>query len=148
MYLCEDMAAPDKQKLETKNIICVVDPDFALRQWLVSLLKNPSQDIKTFENVENFLMKLDVTNPDCLIIGTELPDMSAIDLLHQLKHQQFDIPVIVFGDEDDVPQAISAMRAGAVDFIGKTFTDQKLRVCETNAGESILVALYVRSFTH
>ena len=49
--------------------------------------------------------------------------------MHQLKHQQFDIPVIVFGDEDDVPQAVSAMRAGAVDFIGKTFTNQKLRVC-------------------
>ncbi len=123
------MEIPDNQKTETKKIICVIEPNLSLRQRLVSLLKNYSQDVKTFENAGNFLVELDVTVPDCLIIGTELPGMGAVDLLYQLKNQGVDIPVIVLGDEDDVPQAVSAMRAGAVDFIGKPFTDQKLRVC-------------------
>ncbi len=129
LYTCEDMATPDNQKTDTKRIIYVVDPKLSLRQRVVSILKKYSQDVKTFENAGNFLVELDATVPDCLIIGTELPGMGAVELLYQLKNQGVDIPVIVLGDVDDVPQAVSAIRAGAVDFIGKPFTDQKLRVC-------------------
>ena len=110
-------------------MICIVDPDLALRQRLVSLLKNSSQDVKTFENAENFLAKLDVAIPGCLIMCSKLPGMSAIDLMYQLKNQEVDIPVIVLGDEEDVSHAVSAMRAGAVDYINKPFTDQKIFVC-------------------
>ena len=129
MYMSEYMATADRQKTETKKIIFVVDRNLAFRLRLVSLLQNSSQDVKTFESAENFLVKLDVTMPDCLVIGSRLPGMSAIDLLHQLQNQGDEIPVIVMGEENDVAQAVSAMRAGAVDFIGKPFTNQKLRVC-------------------
>ena len=67
--------------------------------------------------------------PDCLIIGTKLSGMGAIDFMYQLKKQEVDIPAIVLSEEEDISQAVSAMRAGAVDFINKPFTDQKLRVC-------------------
>ncbi|MCZ6526309.1 MAG: response regulator [Gammaproteobacteria bacterium] len=123
------MATIEKQTRETGKIIFVVDSDSALRQRLMSVLQNSSQDVKTFEKAENLLVQLDVTMPDCLIIGTKLSGMGAIDLMYQLKKQEVDIPAIVLSEEADISQAVSAMRAGAVDFINKPFTDQKLRVC-------------------
>ena len=129
MFLNELMATIEKQTRETGKIIFVVDSDSALRQRLMSVLQNSSQDVKTFEKAENLLVQLDVTMPDCLIIGTKLSGMGAIDLMYQLKKQEVDIPAIVLSEEEDISQAVSAMRAGAVDFINKPFTDQKLRVC-------------------
>ena len=111
-----------------KTVICVIDPDLALRQRLVSLLLSSVRDVKTYANAENFLAKIDVNVPDCLIIGSDLPGIDAIEFMQQLKQQNIEIPVIVLGEEDDVPQAVSIMRAGAVGLISKPFTDQKLRV--------------------
>ena len=129
MFLNELMATIEKQTGETGKIIFVVDSDSALRQRLMSVLQNSSQDVKTFEKAENLLVQLDVTMPDCLIIGTKLSGMGAIDFMYQLKKQEVDIPAIILSEEADISQAVSAMRAGAVDFINKPFTDQKLRVC-------------------
>ena len=129
MSMCEEMATPDNQKTDTKKIICVIDPNLSLRQRLVSLFKNYSQDVKTFENAENFLKKLDVTIPDCLIVSSKLSGMGTVGLLNILKNQRVEFPIIVLGDEDDVPQAVSVMRAGAVDYFGKPFTDQRLHAC-------------------
>lgn len=64
----------------------------------------------------------------CLIIGTEMPGMRTIDLIQGLKSLGIIIPVIVMGDEDDMPMAVEVMRAGALAFIGKPFTDQRLKI--------------------
>ena len=53
--------------------------------------------------------------------------MNTFELMQELK--QFKIPIIAMGEEDDVPQAVTVMRAGALDFISKPFTDQKLKSC-------------------
>ncbi len=52
-----------------------------------------------------------------------------IELVHHLKRWRAHIPVIVLGEDSTVPVAVRAMRAGAVDFIEKPFTDHALRAC-------------------
>ena len=69
MYRCENMETSDNQKTDTKKIICVVDPNLSLRQRMVSLFKNYSQDVKTFESAENFLIKLGATVPQRTFSG-------------------------------------------------------------------------------
>ncbi len=52
-----------------------------------------------------------------------------IELVHHLKRWRTHVPVIVLGEDSTVPLAVRVMRAGAVDFIEKPFTDHALRVC-------------------
>lgn len=84
-------------------------------------------DVKTFSGVEDFLASPPSNTPGCLILGAGLSGSSAVDLMHEIKSRQISLPFIVLGDEDDTPQAVSVIRAGAVDFIGKPFNDHKLR---------------------
>ncbi|MCZ6525436.1 MAG: response regulator [Gammaproteobacteria bacterium] len=114
--------------VQTKQTICIIDPSLTLRQRLACLLLTSTREVKTFESAENFLVKLVDMEPACIISGATLPGMGIVELIYQFKLNGFDAPVIVLGEKDDVPQAVSAMRAGAVDFIDKPFTDQKLLV--------------------
>ncbi len=108
------MPSTDQSTVQAKQTICIVDPSLTLRQRLASLLLTSTREVKTFESAENFLEKLNVLDPDCLIIGTNFQGMSTFELMEQLKRDGIDAPVIVLGEEDDVSQAVSAMRAGAV----------------------------------
>ncbi|NIQ15887.1 MAG: response regulator [Candidatus Dadabacteria bacterium] len=53
--------------------------------------------------------------------------MSTINLLRELKCLKIDIPTIVLGSQHDFPEVVKVMRAGATDFLGKPFTDHRLK---------------------
>ena len=64
----------------------------------------------------------------CLVLGVEMPGMCTVELIQELKHRGIKIPIIVLGDRDDLPKAVEVMRAGALDFIGKPVTNQRLKI--------------------
>ncbi len=94
---------------------------------LETLLGSASREVKTFASAEDFLELQRSIAPGCLIIGAELPGVIA--LVHDLKRWRTHVPVIVLGEDSTVPLAVRVMRAGAVDFIEKPFTDHALRAC-------------------
>ena len=55
-----------------------------------------------------------------------MPGMSGLELQHYLNEQQIQIPIIIITGHGDVPMAVRAMKAGAVDFIQKPFNDEFL----------------------
>lgn len=111
-----------------KQIIYVVNPDISLCKRIASLFASTSFAVKTFECAEDFLKQSHPIAPGCfLIINSDVEDMNIIELIEELKQTVFKIHVIVIGEEDDIPQAVKTMRAGAVNFIGKPFSDQKLK---------------------
>ena len=121
------MPTSDNQQRQLKRCVYVVDPDASLHRRLERLLGSAAREVKTFASAEDFLAQQRSIAPGCLIIGTELP--GAIELVHHLKRWRTHIPVIVLGADSTVPLAVRVMRAGAVDFIEKPFTDHALRVC-------------------
>ena len=121
------MPTSDNQQRQLKRYVYVVDPDASLHRRLETLLGSAAREVKTFASAEDFLAQQRAIAPGCLIIGTELP--GAIELVHHLKRWRTHVPVIVLGADSTVPLAVRVMRAGAVDFIEKPFTDHALRAC-------------------
>ena len=121
------MPTSDNQQRQLKRYVYVVDPDVSPHRRLETLLGSAAREVKTFASAEDFLAQQRSIAPGCLIIGTELP--GAIELVHHLKRWRTHVPVIVLGADSTVPLAVRVMRAGAVDFIEKPFTDHALRAC-------------------
>lgn len=107
--------------------VSVVERDPAVRDGLRSLLSTLDVQVNVFDCAEAFLEGLkEQTTPVCVITAVDLPRLSGLDLLDQLAERGLRIPTIMLADHSDVPMAVRAMRAGAIDFIEKPFVDRLL----------------------
>ena len=111
---------------KSREIVYMIDPDQLLRQRVAELLKSDKGTVMTFAKAEDVLATPLFNTSGCLIVEADQVGMSVIELMHELKNQQVNLPFIVLGNENDIPQAVTMMRAGAIEFIDKPFTDQKL----------------------
>ena len=111
---------------EPEPTVFVVDDDAAVRdslRWLVSSVQLP---VKTFETADAFLAELTPRALGCVLIDVRMPGMSGLQLQEVLKERAADLAVIIVTAHADVPMAIRAMKAGAVEFIEKPFNDQQV----------------------
>jgi FixJ family two-component response regulator len=69
----------------------------------------------------------------CLVLDIRLPGMSGLDFQAQLARANIDIPVIFITGYADIPMAVRAMKAGAVDFLTKPFREQDMLDAVTTA---------------
>ncbi len=106
--------------------ICIVDGDARDRATLSQLLSHLQYRVSAFESAEALLEALDETPMAVLVAGLELPGMSGLDLLHELRDRGRQAPTILLAGESDVATAVGAIRAGAVDFIQKPVIDRVL----------------------
>lgn len=115
-----------EQILKDQAIVYIIDKDAAIRDSLYVLLSALDICIKTYARAEDFLCEPLRAAPACLITELHLPGMSGLELLRVLRERGIRIPTIVLASVSDVPTAVSAMRAGALDFIDKPFIDRLL----------------------
>lgn len=108
-----------------KPAIYVVDDDEAVRDSLRAMLGAEGFPVQTFESAVLFLADGDI-NGACLIADIRMPGMSGLDLQRELGARGATIPLIFITGHGDVPVAVQAMGAGAVDFIEKPFDDARL----------------------
>jgi len=113
--------------------VFVVDDDAAVRDSLAFLLEAAGFAVRTFDSAEAFL---DALRPDwagCLLTDVRMPGLSGVELQETLARRGVELPVIVMTGHGDVPLAVRAMKAGAVDFLEKPFDDaqliERLRQC-------------------
>ena len=103
--------------------ICIIEPDARTRADIHAALASCYENVRAFSSVEVFLEKADRHNLSCLIADARLPGMSDFELLRSLKDR---VNTIIVADDGTVPLAVSAIRAGAVDFIEKPFAKHAL----------------------
>jgi two-component system response regulator FixJ len=103
--------------------VFVVDDDEAVRDSLQTLLEVEGYRTEIFGSGLAFLEAYDAGRPGCLLADVRMPDMSGLDLQEILNQRQARLPVIIITGHGDVPMAVRAMKAGAVDFIEKPFSD-------------------------
>lgn len=111
---------------EADSIVFIVDDAASVRDSLKSLLRSVGQASVSFASAREFL---DATRPDlpaCLLLDVRLPEQSGLDLQRGLSRAGIDIPVIVITGHGDIPMSVTAMKAGAIDFLTKPFRDQDL----------------------
>ena len=109
-----------------KPTIFVVDDDPKIRDALQWLFESIHLNVVLFESALAFLEPYDEHRRGCLIIDVRMPGMSGLELLEHLKIKKNTLPVIVITGHGDIPMAVRAMKAGAIDFILKPFNDQYL----------------------
>ena len=107
-------------------VVLVVDDDSSLRGAVSSLLRSTGLRVETFGSVAEFLDANIPSAAGCLILDIRLPGQSGLDLQAELVREDIRIPIIFISGYGDVPMTVKAMKAGAIDFLTKPFSDQDL----------------------
>ena len=108
------------------RIVHIVDDDEAVRQSLAFLLGSAGLTVRLYNSASAFLAGLSAVKSGCLVTDVRMPDMTGIELLQQLRAKACHLPAIVITGHGDVPLAVEAMKAGAVDFIEKPFDQEAI----------------------
>lgn len=111
----------------TKGTVFVVDDDADVRDSLCALLESEGYDAKEFASARLFLDHYQPSEASCVIADIRMPDMDGLELQEEILRRGWGLPVIIITGHGDVPLAVRAMKAGAVDFIEKPFDDETLR---------------------
>ena len=106
--------------------ILIVDDDADVRDSLRALLESAGFDVRDFDSAKAVLADDRLTQGACLIADIRMPDMDGLALQEELVRRKAGLPVIIVTGHGDVPLAVRAMKAGAVDFIEKPFDDELL----------------------
>jgi two-component system, LuxR family, response regulator FixJ len=109
--------------------VFVVDDDEAVCESLRLLVEDIGLEVQTFSNALQFLSGYDPNEGGCLILDMRMPGMSGLELLAKLRQWRIEIPTIIMTGHADVPAAVAAMKAGALDFLEKPFRHQVLLDC-------------------
>jgi FixJ family two-component response regulator len=121
-------------------IVFVVDDDVSVREALEALISLEGWQPETFASAAAFLSRPRVAVPSCLVLDVSLPDLNGLDLQKRLAGRN-DMPIIFITGYGDVPMTVQAMKAGAVEFLTKPFSDEVLLAAIRQAIERSRAAL-------
>ncbi len=107
-------------------LVSLVASDEATRSRVRLLLGRLGVAVRAHDSAGEFLRTLASGVPACLIADATMSDMNGIELLQEVRRLGCDVPTILLGDHEDVPFAVAAMRAGALDFVERPSIDRAL----------------------
>ena len=111
---------------EPDAMVFVVDDDASVRDALGRLMRSVNLQYKLFSSTQDFLQKEPADAPSCLILDVRLPGKSGLDFQRELAKEGIHIPIVFITAHGDIAMSVSAMKAGAVDFLTKPFREQDL----------------------
>jgi FixJ family two-component response regulator len=126
---------------DSKPIVFVVDDDVSVRESLELLIGYQGWQAEIFSSADEFLSRPRPSVPSCLILDLSLPGLSGLDLQKRIARDRTDMPIIFITGHGDIPSTVQAMKAGAVEFLTKPFTDDALLSAIRQALERSSVAL-------
>jgi two-component system, LuxR family, response regulator FixJ len=106
--------------------IHVVEDDQAMRESLVMLLEEAGYKVRAYSAAEELLARGTSLEPGCAVSDVRMPAMDGLALLRRLRSDGFVLPLILITGHGDITMAVSAMKAGAMDFIEKPFEAETL----------------------
>jgi len=107
--------------------VLIVDDDEAIRTATVASLARHDRDIRTAEHAAAALAGLERWRPDVVLCDVRMPGLDGLELLDVLTERVPSADVIMMTAYDDMPTVVSAMRAGAVEFLVKPLDLHELR---------------------
>jgi two-component system response regulator FixJ len=106
--------------------VFVVDDDVDVRQSLCALLESAGFVVTDYASASDFLNAYKNVPGCCLVADIRMPGMDGLTLQEELRAREAPIPVVIMTGHGDVPLAVRAMKAGAIDFLEKPFDDERL----------------------
>src|SRR5450432_4164863 len=122
-------------------IVFVVDDDVSVRESLELLIRCEGWQPETFASAQEFLARPRVLAPSCMILDVSLPGLNGLDLQKRIAVDRIEMPIIFITGHGDVPMTVQAMKAGAVEFLTKPFSDEVLLTAIRHALERSRSAL-------
>jgi len=112
--------------MSSSATVFVVDDDREVRDALQLLMESVGLVVETYGSAQAYLDRFEPERAGCLVVDVRMPGMSGMDLQARLAAERLHPPIIIITGHGDVPMAVRAVQAGAVDFIEKPFNDQAL----------------------
>ena len=106
--------------------IFIVDDDPHVRDSLAMLLEAAGYAPRSFESAAAFLASEAPKARGCLVVDVQMPEMNGLELQNELAARRSPLTVIIMTGHGDIPIAVQAMKAGALDFLEKPFDDEVL----------------------
>jgi len=106
--------------------VYVVDDDGSVRESLSSLLRSAGMRVEVFASALDFLKLSQFQTYSCAVLDVRMPGLDGLALQDRMAAQGLEIPIIFITGHGEVPLAVRAMRAGAIDFLSKPFADTDL----------------------
>src|ERR1700689_3392475 len=124
-----------------RPIVFVVDDDVSVREALELLIRKLGWQPEIFASAQEFLDRPRSLVPSCLVLDVSLPGLTGLELQKRIAVERTDIPIIFVSGHADVPTTVQAMKAGAVEFLIKPFSDDVLLSAIRAALERSRIAL-------
>ncbi len=137
--LCHELGTPPL--LGMGPIVFVVDDDISVRESLESLIRSEGWQPEAFASAQEFLARPRTLVPSCLVLDFSLPGLTGLELQKRIAVERTDMPIIFITGYADVPTTVKAMKAGAVEFLIKPFSDDALLSAIRAAVERSRIAL-------
>jgi FixJ family two-component response regulator len=107
------------------HIIYVVDDEPSVREAIYELVSSQGLHAVTYGSVSEYMQAAKQDVPACLILDVQLPDMNGLEFQRQRVHTEHP-PIVFITGHGDIPSSVRAMKAGAVDFLPKPFSQEDL----------------------
>lgn len=118
--------APSSSDAGCAPTVFIVDDDISVRESLAELVRISGWRAEAFGSAFEFLERPHASVPSCVVLDLRLPDLSGLELQRRIAAERSEMPVIFLTGHSDVPVAVQAMKAGAIEFFMKPFDDEEL----------------------
>jgi FixJ family two-component response regulator len=117
----------------TSGTVFVIDDDASIRRALARQLRTAGFDVHTFASAQHYLDQAPQTGIACIVTDVRMPGLSGLDLQASLAEARRELPMVFITGHGDIPTSVQAMKAGAVNFLPKPFTDAEILVAVSEA---------------
>ena len=108
------------------ELVLIVEDDDAARGSLQALLETAGYRTAAFASGIDFLASLESVSGSCVVLDIKMPEMDGLEVQRRLNNSGALLPVILVTGHGDVAMAVQAMRAGAIDFVEKPISRDRL----------------------
>lgn len=116
--------------MEAEDTVFIVDDDDAVRDALTAVFESAGFAVESYAAGQAFLDTHRSDRTGCLLLDVRMPDMSGLDLQRRLAGLDTEgLCVVIITGHGDIPMAVQAIKAGAMDFIEKPFDDRSILDC-------------------
>jgi RNA polymerase sigma factor (sigma-70 family) len=112
--------------MDIEATVFIVDDDQGVREAVSLLMESIGLAAEVYASAQAYLAAFDPARPGCLVLDVRMRGMSGLELQQRLAAEPLHPPIVIITGHGDVPMAVRAVQAGAVDFIEKPFNDQVL----------------------
>ena len=102
-------------------VVFLIDDDLSVLKSVARLLRAAGFETRPYSSPKCFLDNYDAALPGCIVMDLAMPEINGLDLQKRLASSGYAKPIIFITGQGDIPTSVSAMKAGAVDFLTKPF---------------------------